>query len=166
VIFVADFYNDIWQIWHLSSELCSTCLWKDDCQYLFIFQSYSNNVPLKQHDHLIVCCVLCRQQSHNQMLQGSLTTHTLCFYDPPALCLLPGGTAERLYESAYHRNLVRLPNHITSDPSPVPNSDMNCFHQIRDIPGCNEVRLKHCFVPQSLLILNSWIPGPMHVRGY
>ena len=65
---------------------------------------------------------------------------------------------QRLCDSAYHNKLVRLSNNIIdSDPNHVLNSDYELLPSNRRyrVPRFNKVRLKHSFVHQSILIVNT-----------
>lgn len=68
-----------------------------------------------------------------------------------------GQPLEKLYESAYHNNILRLANNIVSDPNHVLNSEYELLPLNRRyrVPRFNRVRLRHSFVHQSILKLNT-----------
>ncbi len=63
---------------------------------------------------------------------------------------------EKLYDSAYYNNLLRLANNIVSDPNHVLHNEFELLpsNWRYRVPRLNKVRLKHSFVHQAILELN------------
>ncbi len=67
-----------------------------------------------------------------------------------------GQRLEKMYESAYQDNMLRLANNIVSEPNHVLNGEYKLLpsKQRYRIPRFNKIRLKNFFVCQSILKLN------------
>jgi len=67
-----------------------------------------------------------------------------------------GQPLEKLYDLAYHNNLLRLANTIISNPLHILHKEFELLPSNRRyrVPRFNKVRLKHSFVHQATIALN------------
>lgn len=67
-----------------------------------------------------------------------------------------GQPLEKLYDLAYHNNLLRLANNILADTNHVLHNEFVLLpsNQRYRVQSFNRVRLKHSFVHQAILELN------------
>ncbi len=67
-----------------------------------------------------------------------------------------GQTLEKLDDSAYYNNLLRLANNIVSDPNHILHNEFELLPSNRRyrVPRFHKVRLKHSFEHQTILELN------------
>jgi hypothetical protein len=86
----------------------------------------------------------------------SVTLKTKLFYQLKICSRIVGQPLEKLYDSAYYNNLLRLANNIVSDPNHVLHNEFELLPSNRRyrVPKFNKVRLKNSFVHQAILELN------------
>jgi len=102
---------------------------------------------------ILQCCNSIWYKSLSVMLKTKL-------YNQLKICSkIVGQPLEKLYDSAYHNNLLRLANIIASNPMHILDREFELLPSKRRyrVPKFNKVRLKHSFFHQAILALNKSI---------